>query len=498
MTKIRTRFAPSPTGSLHIGSLRTALFAYLTAKSLGGEYILRIEDTDQKRLVPGAVESLLNILEWAGIKFDEGPHIGGNYGPYIQSERKEIYRKYYERLLEEGKAYRCFCTAERLTEMREVQQKRKLPPRYDKKCANLSVKEINERLKKREKYVIRQRMPESGEVLVNDELRGEIRFRAQDLEDHVLVKSDGLPTYHFALVVDDHLMEITHVVRGEEWIPSFPKHILLYKDFNWQPPKFIHMPLTLNKGGGKLSKRHGDVAVEQYRDKGYLPEALLNFCALLGWHPSRDALAKINKPEDDEIFSLDEMVKIFDYRDMGTSAAVFDLEKLDFTNGYYIRQMDLDKLALMSKPFLADNLDKTAETDRKTISYIEKVVRLEQERMKKLSEVGELTEFFFVDSPEYDKDLLVWKKLTLEQVKNNLFELVELLEKVPEENWTEHSLEDAIISHLKSKDLKVGDYLWPMRVALTGHKASPGPFEVAGVLGKADSLKRLQAAVKKL
>ncbi|MEA3464308.1 MAG: glutamate--tRNA ligase [Patescibacteria group bacterium] len=495
---IRARFAPSPTGYLHIGSLRTALFCYLTAKNLGGKLILRIEDTDQKREVKGAVDGLIKILNWVGIKFDEGPYIGGNYGPYIQSQRIDIYKKYAEELLKTGKAYRCFCAQERLQKMRQDQQARKLPPRYDRACRDLSEVEIEKRIKKHEKFVIRQKIPLKGEVMVHDELRGDIRFMAEDLEDHILIKSNGMPTYQFALVVDDHLMQISHVIRGAEWIPSFPKNILLYQSFGWQPPKFYHIPLTLNKEGGKLSKRQGDVAVEDYRAKGYLPEAIINFCALLGWHPKNDR----------ELFTLKELEKEFKIEDMGASPAIFDIEKLDYFNGYYIRRMDLGKLVELCKPYIEKHLKKIADqgrffvkvaADRQgIIEYTKKIIGLEQERLKKLSEIGELTEFFFVDKLEYPAELLIWKKITAEETKKNLEKVYELLEKIPEENWTNDSIEDALISYIQAKKEKVGNYLWPMRAALTGREASPGPFDVAEVLGKEESLKRIKEAINKL
>ncbi len=495
---IRVRFAPSPTGFLHIGSLRTVLFNYLLAKSLNGKLILRIEDTDQKREVKGAVDGLIKILDWVGIKFDESPDINGKFGPYIQSQRLDIYKKYSDKLLKSSKAYHCFCTPERLQKMRGDQQAKKLPPRYDRKCRELSKSEIEKKLKNKEKFVIRQKIPLTGEINVHDELRGDIKFRAEDLEDHVLIKSNGVPTYQFALVVDDYLMQISHVIRGDEWIPSFPKNILLYQAFGWTPPKFYHIPLTLNKEGGKLSKRQGDVAVEDYRAKGYLPEALINFCVLLGWHPK----------DDQELFTLSELEKEFKIEDMGTSPAVFDIEKLDYFNGYYIRQKPLDELVELCKPYLEKHLKKIASTGRAFVKiaanglgiteYTKKIIALEQERLKKLSEIGELTEFFFIDKLEYDTDLLVWKKMTKEQVKNNLEQVHEQLEKIPNENWTNDSIEDALISYIKVKELKVGEILWPMRVALTGRKASPGPFDVAEVLGKEESLKRINTAINKL
>lgn len=482
---IRLRFAPSPTGFLHIGSLRTALFNYVIAKKLGGKLILRIEDTDQKREVEGATEKLINILDWIGIKFDEGSHIGGDFGPYTQSQRQDVYKKYSDKLLKNNKAYYCFCTSERLQKMREDQQAKKLAPRYDKKCRNLNEKEINQKIKSGAKFVIRQKMPLDGEIKVFDELRGEIKFQAKDLEDHVLIKSNNIPTYQFASVVDDHLMEVSHVVRGDEWIASFPKNVLLYQAFGWEIPKFIHTPLILNKEGGKLSKRQGDVTVENYKDQGYLPEALINFSALLGWHPK----------DEKEILSLNETIEKFNIKDIRASSAVFDPEKLDYLNGYYIRKMPLNKLTELCSPYL---IKQTTESRQQTTEFIKKVISLEQERMKKLSEIGELTEFFFVDKLQYEPELLIWKRMSLEEVKNNLGKIYTLLEKIPKQSWTNNSIQEAIMTYLQAKELKTGEYLWPMRVALTGRKASPGPFDVAEVLGKEKSLERIDLSRNKL
>lgn len=487
-TNARIRFAPSPTGSLHIGSLRTVLFDYLIAKTLRGKLILRIEDTDKKRQVEGCVENLLDILDWVGIKFDEGPHIGGNYGPYIQSQRMEIYKEYSAILLEKGAAYRCFCSEDRLKNMRESQVSEKLPPRYDRACRNLPEDEIKRKISAGQSFVIRQKMPLEGETVAHDELRGDIKFKNSDLEDQVLIKSDGMPTYQFANVVDDHLMEISHVLRGDEWISSFPKNILLYQSFGWQAPKFIHLILTLNQQGGKLSKRHGDVSVEYYKKEGYLPEALLNFCVLQGWHPQGN----------DEILSIEQMIKCFDYKDMGTSPAIFDIEKLDYLNGYYIRKTSLEKLIALCAPFLEKNLMLTGDKRKKSGDFIKKIVALEHERLKKLSEIAGLTEYFFKDEPDYEAELLIWKKLDGKRVKENLQIIYDMLEKIRNENWTKEKIEKNIMDYLHERELKAGDYLWPMRAALTGLRASPGPFEVAEVLGKEESLKRINNGIKKL
>lgn len=476
--KIRIRFAPSPTGFLHIGNFRVALFDYLIAKNLGGELILRIEDTDQKREVEGAADKLIKVLDDFGIKFNEGPHVGGQFAPYTQSERLDIYKKYYDQLLEEGKAYRCFCTEERLTEMRAEQEANKLAPRYDRLCRNLPQEESDKRAAAGEPYVIRQKMPLEGKVTVHDELRGDVTFDVSDLDDQVLIKSNGVPTYQFASVIDDHSMEISHVTRGDEWLPSYPKNILLYQAFGWTPPKFIHFPLILNKEGGKLSKRKGDVFVEDYLAKGYLPEAIINFCALLGWHPKGD----------NEILSLDDLIKEFFVDGIGISPAIFDIEKLNYYNGYYIRLKQPEELVNLCQPYL-----ERAEYDL-TGHYLDRIVKISSDRLKTLQDIVEISAFFFKDL-NYSKDLLLWKTLTLEDVKNNLKELVTVLEKISEDNWVKETLEEEIFMYLKSNDKKNGDYLWPWRVAVTGEKNSPSPFEVSWALGKEKTLNRINQAI---
>lgn len=515
----RFRFPPSPTGYLHIGNLRNALFNFLLAKKLKGKLILRVEDTDQKRQVEGSVGSLIDILNWIGINFDEGPHLGGEYGPYTQSERKGIYEKYIKELLDKNGAYYCFCASARLDKMREDQQAKKLPPRYDRLCRDLSQEEAEAKIKKGEKFVIRQKMPEDGVTIVKDELRGEIKFNNSELDDHILVKSSscenpsldiahcslniGLPTYQFANVVDDYLMKISHVVRGDEWIASFPKNALLYRAFSWSLPKFIHLPLILNKKGGKLSKRDNDVSVEDYRSKGYLKEAIINFCALQGWHPK----------DDQETFGLKELREKFGLDGVGISPAIFDLEKLDYLNGWHIRQLDLDRLTELCIPFLikAGILEEMTNDEWRmtnfknkitgaeiSFDFLKNIVRLEQERMKKLSEIGELTDFFFLEKLDYEADLLVWKKMTKELVKERLKEVYNALAKIPEENWTNNSIAEAMTSHIQAKNGKNGEYLWPMRASLTGKKASPSPFDAAEVLGKERSLKRVWEGINKL
>ncbi len=491
---IRLRLAPSPTGFLHVGNLRSALFGYLLAKRLGGKFILRIEDTDEKREVEGAQDKLIEIFERLGIEFDEGPHIGGPYGPYIQTERLDIYREYQEELLAKGKAYRCFCTAQRLEEMRAEQEANKQAPKYDRHCRNLSPEEIEAKLSANEPYVIRQAMPEDGEVRVRDEIRGEIVFQAKELDDQVLIKSNGVPTYHFAAIVDDHLMKISHVTRGSEWLPSLPKNILLFRAFGWKEPLYIHMPLLLNKTGGKLSKRQGDVFVEEYLEKGYLPEALLNFCALLGWHPKGDQ----------EIYSLGELTKIFDVEGIGANPAIFDTDKLDFFNGHYIRQKNIAELTDLLLPHLekagliakkGDNWHNLLRDKPITRENLERIVALAQDRLVTLSDIGPLVQSYLSAQPDYAPELLLWKSLTREEIWQKLEEMQKILIDTAEKEWTKEGLEEKIFAYIKEKEGKNGDYLWPLRVALTGQKNSPGPFESAWALGREESLKRLAQAL---
>lgn len=486
MKKIRLRFAPSPTGYVHLGSLRTVLFDYLLAKNLNGQLILRLEDTDQSRQIQGALDNLLEVCNWIGLEFDEGPHKENQkYGPYIQSQRTDIYKEHVEKLIKNENAYLCFCTKERLDEMRSKQTKNKQAPKYDRKCRYLSKEEIDKNLQANKAYVIRQKMPTEGEIKVYDELRGEITFKANDLEDHILMKSDGMPTYQLASVVDDHLMEISHVSRGEEWIPSLPKNVLLYQAFSWHVPKFIHFPLILNKDGGKLSKRQGDVFVEDYRNQGYLPEALINFCALLGWHPKGD----------NEIFTLSQLEKEFSLNSLGISPAIFDIDKLQYFNGYYIRQKSDENLYLLTKPFLVKAKLLSENPKQEEREKCLKLMPIAKERIKTLNDLPFLFSFFFEDI-EYEKSLLIWKNLSEKEVADNLKELLEIIEKI--ENWQLENLEKTIISYLKENNKKNGDYLWPLRVALSGQKFSPSPFENAYILGKLASIKRIKDAISLL
>lgn len=479
MIKVRTRFAPSPTGFLHIGSLRTVIFCYLFAKSQGGDLILRIEDTDQKRQVKGAIENLFKILDWVGIKFDEGPNIGGEYGPYIQTERLRIYQEQIKKLIDKGEAYCCFCSEERLKKLRDKQTEEKKATKYDNHCRDLSAAEIDKKIKNGEKFVVRQKMPLSGTTKVYDELRGEIEFSNKDLEDQVLIKSNGVPTYQFASIVDDHLMEISHIIRAEEWIPSFPKNILLYNSFGWKPPKFIHIPLTLSKDGGKLSKRRGDVAVEDYKKNGYLPEALINFSALLGWHP------KNNK----EIFTLEELEKEFSLAGMGVSSAIFDLEKLRWINGEHIRRKTLDEFHKLASPYykgISKKLD---------LMEISKILR---NRVDVLGAIPEMISFF-EKLPDYNSELFENKKMKTDQkiAIEVLRKSISVFENIKE--WDEENIKEKLFNFIEEEKLKKGQALWPIRITLSGRQFTPGgAIEIANILGKDEVLKRIKFGIKKL
>ncbi|MEI9966973.1 MAG: glutamate--tRNA ligase [Candidatus Moraniibacteriota bacterium] len=495
---VRVRLAPSPTGYMHVGTARTALYNYLFAKKEQGTFLVRIEDTDRERLVHDAEERLLKNLLDLHIQPDEGrvsngKHVSevGEYGPYIQSERLAIYRKHADDLVTEGQAYPCFCTAERLDALRKEQQVNKQAPKYDKHCLALSSEEVGERLKNKESHVIRLNVdPQAEDIIFDDLIRGEVRFQSKDIDDQVLMKSDGFPTYHLASVVDDHLMAISHVIRGEEWLPSTPKHILLYQAFDWQPPAFAHIPLLLNPGGGKLSKRQGDVAVDDFLRDGYLPEALINFLALLGWNPGAGSTQ--------EIFTMDELVAQFDLAQVHKAGAVFDVKKLDWMNGEYIKKLSLDDLymRLQQGSFLDKPLIAEAPQDLQGEIYIKKVLAVEQERLTRLDQVGEENPFFFTATLEYPAERLVWKKSSPEESLSELKRVLELAHSLPEGEW-EHleSLEQAFLG--AAGDDK-GVFLWPLRVALTGAERSPSPFQVAWVLGRSNSLARLEQAIKRL
>lgn len=491
MNKIRVRFAPSPTGYMHVGNFRTALYSYLFAKKNNGDFILRIEDTDQKRYVQDALEKLINILNWAGFDYSEGVYIEngkvvqrGKYGPYIQSERLDIYKKYAEELVKSGHAYYCFCTPERLENMRKGQLANKQAPMYDRTCLKLPKEEIEQKIKNGEPYVIRQKIITEGFTEFDDLIRGKVKIKNELLDDQILLKSDGYPTYNFANVVDDHLMEITHVMRGEEYISSTPKYIQLYQNFGWNEPKISHLPLILNPDKSKLSKRQGDVAVEDYIQKGYLKEAIINFVALLGWNPGEGSTQ--------EIFTINELMEKFDFDHVHKAGAIFDIKKLEWLNSQYIKSLSINELYKKSLEFFQQkDFYKNASTEKKSEEYLKKVLTIEQERLNKLSEVGENNKFFFQDI-EYDKELLRWKDMDDITLKDSLRKSKEILEKIKENEWTKEILEKEL---LEAAGEKRGDLLWPLRFALTGEQKSPSPFEVAWVLGKHSCLERIGYAL---
>ncbi len=484
----KTRFAPSPTGYLHVGGLRTALYSYLFAKKYGGKFLLRIEDTDRERFVEDGVANILKSLYWAGMTPDEGVgqdkdgKIGdiGENGPYTQSERLDIYKEYSQKLLEAGDAYYCFCTTERLEKLRADQTARKVPTGYDGHCLSTDPVEAKQKVESGEKHVMRLKMDKHGETIFNDLIRGEVRFKNELIDDQVLIKSDGFPTYHFAVVVDDHLMEITHIIRGEEWISSVPKHVQLYKYFGWEIPEMAHLPLLLNPDKSKLSKRQGDVAVEDYMGKGYLPEALINFVAFLGWNPGTEK----------EMYTMEELIKDFDLAKVGKTGGVFNIEKLDWYNKQYIKNLTNQELAERAKPWL----EKEGITHSQ---LLEKAVSLERERITTLSELPEAIKFV-LNLPDYNSELLVWKKSSKEEVDKVLPELVEFYFNLDETDFTKEKLEEKTKIWIAEKGFSTGSVLWPMRVALSGQENSPGPFEIAEVLGKSEATNRLSAGLNKL
>ncbi|MCX6377642.1 MAG: glutamate--tRNA ligase, partial [Armatimonadetes bacterium] len=431
MEDVRVRFAPSPTGSPHIGNIRTAVYDWLLRKRFGGSFIVRIEDTDRTRYVPGSLDELLESLRWLGLDWDEGPEVGGPFGPYFQSERLDIYRKYSQQLLEQGHAYRCLCPPERLAEMRKEQEARKQPTGYDRLCLNLPPEEVAAKLREGIPSVIRFKVPQQGETSFTDVVRGEITFENRQLDDFIIVKSDGYPTYQFANVVDDHLMEITHIIRGEEWISSTPKHVLLYRTFGWTPPVFAHAPLILGPDRSKLGKRHGAVAFLEFKERGFLPEAMINYLMLLGWSAGTDQ----------EMFTIQELIESFSLEGIVNHPVIFDIQKLEWMNGVYIRGCDLDRLTELCLPYLQQACLVPENPAPEDITYARSVVALEQERLKVLSEVVDLTRFFFEDEPEYDeKGVSKW--LGQEHAPELLRRLIDRLQGLSD--LTHESIEEAV------------------------------------------------------
>lgn len=479
--EVRTRFAPSPTGYMHIGNLRTALYEYLIAKSQGGKFILRIEDTDQERQVEGAVDVIYNTMRMTGLKHDEGPDIGGDYGPYVQSERMGMYMDYAKELVEKGEAYYCFCTKERLESLKESNAEGAAFAKYDRHCLGLSKEEVQAKLDAGVPFVIRQKMPDSGTTTFSDVVYGDITVENTELDDQILMKADGFPTYNFANVVDDHLMHITHVVRGSEYLSSTPKYNLLYKAFGWEPPVYVHLPAVMRDAHHKLSKRHGDKSFEDLVREGYVVEAIVNYIALLGWSPSGTQ----------EIFSLKELEENFDMAGLSKSPAIFDIKKLTWMNSEYLKAMDFDKYYALAEPKLKEALGDT-DLDLK------KIAALLQKRLETLNDIPGLVEFFKT-LPEYGTELYTHKKMKTndEIALSSLEAALPVLENLAD--WNTTSIHDALMALVGELGIKNGQLLWPVRTALSGEPTSPGgAMELADILGKEESLRRIRKGIELL
>ena len=479
--KVRTRFAPSPTGYMHIGNLRTALYTYLIAKKNGGDFILRIEDTDRERYVEGAVEVIYNTLRQAGLKWDEGPDIGGDYGPYVQSERMGMFKEYALKLVENGNAYYCFCDKDRLDEVRKIQEASHIPPTYDRHCRDLSKEEVEEKLAAGIPYVIRQKMPLEGTTTFHDEIYGDITVENSTLDDQILIKTDGMPTYNFANVVDDHTMGITHVVRGNEYLSSAPKYNLLYEAFGWEVPVYIHCAPVMKDHTTKLSKRNGDASFEDIVAKGYLPEAVVNFIALLGWAPKGE----------EEIFNLDELAENFDLSGISKSPAIFDPVKLKAVNAAHIKKLSPEKFLELALPYIKQSV-KREDVDMNLLAA------MIQSRTELFTDIPEMIDF--IDAlPEYDTAMYCHKKMktneetSLEALKAALPVLESL------DVWTEEAVHKALFDLIAKLEVKNGWLLWPVRTAVSGKQFTPGGgVELCHLLGKEETLSRIRRGIEKL
>jgi len=480
-TQVRTRFAPSPTGYMHIGNLRTALYAYLIARTMEGKFILRIEDTDQERLVEGSVEVIYNTLRLVGLEHDEGPDIGGPFGPYIQSQRKDIYKEWAEKLMAAGGAYHCFCSKEKMDSLRKEAEGKGEAFKYQDPCRELDPAEAQKRASAGEPCVVRQKIPRGGTTTFEDMVYGSVTVENDTLEDGILLKSDGLPTYNFANVVDDHLMQISHVIRGSEYLSSAPKYNLIYQALGWEIPAYIHLPLIMKAAGKKLSKREGDASFEDFYNKGYLKEAIVNYIALLGWNPK----------DGREIFSLDELKQIFSVPGLNNSPAIFDIEKLNWMNGEYVRKMDSESFYLAAEPYLKQAIKRT-DID------LRKVAALVQQRTVILSDIPERVDFLG-QLPDYDKNLYINKKAKTD-LTNSLEYLKicqEELEKL--ETWDHEAIKNALFKVIEEKGIKANTFLTPLRIALSGREVTPGgATELAEILGQRECLLRITVGIKKL
>lgn len=490
---VRVRFAPSPTGFVHIGSLRTALYNYLYAKKNGGKYILRVEDTDQNRYVPGAIENMLGAMVWSKVEHDEGVVVDqnghliqkGTYGPYIQSERLEIYKEYIQKLIDNGRAYYCFCSKERLDQVREEQKSKGHTQRYDGLCRDLSEEEVKQRVAAGETYVIRLKLPENTDIQFDDVVRGKVIVNTADMDDQVLIKSDGFPTYHFAVVVDDYLMGITHVIRGEEWLISTPKHVFTFEAFGWKAPKYAHLPNILNAEKKKLSKRQGDVAVEDFIEKGYLPEALINYIALLGWSPE----------DNQEIFSMDELEQKFSLERVSKSGGVFDLNKLNWVNSHYIKEKPLEEITNLAIPFLIKSGYVKQEEVIEKYEWIKDIVSALRVNLNNLSEIVEKVDLFFSAEIKLDDEEAI-QVLKEEQVSELISILISKLEQL--ETIDEDSVKALIKQIQKETGIKGPKLFKPIRVAVTGKAHGPDLPLVMKILGKENILSRINYVLNNL
>ena len=468
--QIRVRFAPSPTGYLHVGGLRTALYNYLFARKTNGNFILRIEDTDQNRYVEGAVENLINSLERVGLEYDEGPKTGGNYGPYYQSKRTNLYKKYADKLLEAGVAYHCFCSKEELAELKSKQKEKGTV--INCKCRNLSTKAAQQKISEEQSYTIRLKVPETGEKVFYDKVRGKVTIPWNNIDDQILLKSDGFPTYHLANVVDDHLMKISHVIRGEEWLFSVPKHLFMYEALGWKPPKFAHLPLLLNKDRSKLSKRQNDVAVEDYLNKGYLKEALINFIALLGWHPA----------DDEELYDMQKLIKKFSLKRVTKAGAVFNVEKLDWLNGLYMRNLKLDYIVEAAAPFF-----KQANIDISNKNKFRKAIAVARRYATTLKELIKHSEMYYENPQINAKDI----KFVEKKSSQTMFEFwIDNLKKY--NNISEEFINKLIKDTSKQLKIKGKNLYLPLRLALIGKKHGPEIPEIINILGIDATIQRLK------
>ena len=477
---VRTRFAPSPTGYMHLGNLRSALYTYLYAKKHGGRFILRIEDTDQSRYVEGAVDVIYNTLRDIGMQWDEGPDVGGDYGPYVQSERKSMYLPYAEQLVREGKAYYCFCTNEELDARREAASAEGEVWKYDKHCLHLPKEEVQRRISAGEPYVIRQNVPLTGEASFDDVLYGHIAVSCADLDDMILIKADGMPTYNFANVIDDHTMAITHVMRGNEYLASTPKYNLLYEAFGWEKPVYIHMTPIMRDATHKLSKRDGDAYYEDYLKKGYLKEAIVNYVALLGWNPGGER----------EFFTLDELCEAFDVDGMSKSPAIFDVNKLTWMNAEYVRRLTPEEFTRHAMPYYEQA--NVASMDHGILC------RILQQRTEVFTQIPEMVDFLTV-LPEYDAELFTNKKSKTDaEVSALVLDMaIPALEALPD--WTEEALHTTLLGLAEQNGMKNGTMLWPVRIAMAGKAVTPGgAIEIGLLLGREETLRRLKFGREKL